>query len=47
MSNGILAQILLDLILSLTKFSLQFDKTTNVSNLSQLEDMIEEDFLFC
>ena len=55
MNNDILAQIVLDLIWDRAKFSLQFDETTNVSNLSQLavfvhygkEDVKKEDFLFC
>ena len=36
MNDDILAQIVLDLISDTAKFSLQFDETTNVSNLSQL-----------
>ena len=36
MSNDILAQIVSDLILSPAKFSLQFDVSTDVSNLNQL-----------
>ena len=55
MNDNILAQIVLDLVLDAAKFSLQFDETTNVSNLSQLavfvrygkEDVKKEDFLFC
>ncbi|XP_073457213.1 protein FAM200C-like [Aquarana catesbeiana] len=50
MSKDILAQVVADLI-----SSLQIDKTTDVSNLSQLsvfvryvkDDVIKEDFLFC
>ena len=49
-----MAQIVSDLISDTAKFSLQFDETTNVSNLSQLavfvrygkEDVKREDFLF-
>ena len=52
MNDGILAQIVSDLISDTAKFSLQFDETTNVSNLSQLavfvrygkEDVKNEDF---
>ena len=55
MNDDILAQIVLDLISDTAKFSLQFDETTNVSDLSQLavfvrygkEDVKKEDFLFC
>ncbi|XP_035007625.1 protein ZBED8-like [Hippoglossus stenolepis] len=55
MSDGILAQVVADLISSPAKFSLQLDGTTDVSNLSQLvvfvrymkDDVIKEDFLFC
>ena len=55
MSNDILAQVVADLISSPAKFSLQLDKITDVSSLSQLtvfvcyvkDDMIKEDFLFC
>ena len=56
MNDDILAQIILDLISDTAKFSLQFDETTNVSNLSQLavfvhyenkEDVKKEVFLFC
>ncbi|XP_028659137.2 protein ZBED8-like [Erpetoichthys calabaricus] len=55
MSKDILPQVVADLISSPTKFSLQLDETTDVSNLSQLavfvryvkDDMIKEDFLFC
>ena len=55
MNNDILAQIVSDLISDTAKFSLQFDETTNVSNLSQLavfmrygkEDEKKEVFLFC
>ncbi|CAL9696028.1 unnamed protein product [Knipowitschia caucasica] len=55
MSKDILAQIVADLISSPTKFSLQLDESTDVSNLSQLavfvrymkDDMIKEEFLFC
>ena len=36
MNDNILAQIVLDLISDTAKFSLQFDQTTNASNLSQL-----------
>ena len=36
MNDDILAQIVSDLISDTAKFSLQFDETTNVSNLSQL-----------
>lgn len=54
MSNNILAQVVADLISSPTKFSLQLDETTDVSNLSQLsvfvryvkDGMIKEDVLF-
>ena len=55
MTDDILAQIVLDLISDMAKFSLQFDKTTNASNLSQLavfvhygnkEDVKKEVFLF-
>ena len=53
-SDDILAQIVLDLISSPAKFSLQLDETTGVASLSQLavfvryvkEDVIKEDFLF-
>ena len=55
MNNDILAQIVSDLISNTAKFSLQFDETANVPNLSQLvvfvrygkEDVKKEDFLFC
>ena len=55
MNDDILAQIVSDLISNTAKFSLQFDETTNVFNLSQLavfvrygkEDVKKEDFLFC
>ena len=55
MNDDILAQIVSDLISDTAKFSLQFDTTTKVSNLSQLavfvrygkEDVKKEDFLFC
>lgn len=55
MSNDILAQVVADLFSSPTKFSLQLDETTDVSNLSQLavfvryvkDNMINEEFLFC
>ncbi|KAF2347970.1 hypothetical protein FHG87_021274 [Trinorchestia longiramus] len=55
MSKDILAQVVADLISSPAKFSLQLDKTTDISNLSQLavlvcyvkDDVINEDFLFC
>ena len=55
MNDDILAQIVSDLILHTAKFSLQFDETTNFSELSQLavfarygkEDVKKEDFLFC
>ena len=55
MNDGILGQIVSDLISDTAKFSLQFDEATNVSNLSQLavfvhhgkEDVKNEDFLFC
>ena len=55
MNDDILAQIVLDLISDTAKFSLQFDETTNASNLSQLavfvrygikEDVKKEIFLF-
>ena len=36
MNDDILAQIVLDLISDMAKFSLQFDETMNASNLSQL-----------
>ena len=36
MNDDILAQIVLDLISDTAKFSLQFDETTKVFNLSQL-----------
>ena len=36
MNDDVLAQIVLDLISDTAKFSLQFDETTNASNLSQL-----------
>ena len=54
-NNDILAQIVLDLISDTAKFSLQFDETTNASNLSQLavfmhyrnkENMKKEVFYF-
>ena len=53
MNDDILAQIVLDLISDTAKFSLQFDETTNASDLSQLavfvryrnkEDMKKEIF---
>ena len=55
MNDDILAQIVSDLISDTAKFCLQFDETTNVSDLSQLavfvryvkEDVKKEDFLFC
>ena len=55
MNDDILAQIVSDLISDTAKFSLQFDETTNVSNLSQLavfmrygkEDVKKRVFLFC
>uniref|UniRef100_UPI00358EDACB protein FAM200C-like n=1 Tax=Myxine glutinosa TaxID=7769 RepID=UPI00358EDACB len=55
MSDDILAQVVAVLVASPTKFSLQLDETTDVSNLSQLilfvryvkGDEIKEDFLFC
>ena len=55
MNDGILARIVSDLISDTAKLSLQFDETTNVSNLSQLavfvrygkEDVKNKDFLFC
>uniref|UniRef100_UPI00358F5F6E protein FAM200C-like isoform X1 n=2 Tax=Myxine glutinosa TaxID=7769 RepID=UPI00358F5F6E len=55
LSDDILAQVVADLVASPTKFSLQLDETTDVSNLSQLilfvryvkGDEIKEDFLFC
>jgi len=55
MSQDILAQIVTDLISGPTKFSIQLDETTDVSNLSQLavyvrylkDDVIKEEFLFC
>jgi len=55
MSDDILAQVVANLVASPTKFSLQLDETTNVSNLSQLivfvryvkGDEITEEFLFC
>ena len=55
MNNDILAEIVSDLISDTAKFSLQFDETTNVSNLSHLavfvrygkEDVKKEDFWFC
>ena len=55
MNDDILAQIVLDLISDTAKFSLQFDETTNASNLSQLtvfvrygnkEDVKKEIFYF-
>ena len=55
MNNDILAQIVLDLISDTAKFSLQFDETTNASNLSQFavfvrygnkEDVKKEIFYF-
>ena len=55
MNDDILAQIVLNLISDTAKFSLQFDETTNVSNLSQLavfmrygnkEDVKKEFFYF-
>ena len=36
MNDNVLAQIVLDLISDMAKFRLQFDETTNASNLSQL-----------
>ena len=54
-NDDILAQIVLDLISDTEKFSLQFDETTNASNLSQLavfvrygnkEDVKKEIFFF-
>ena len=36
MNDDILAQIVLNLISDTAKYSLQFDETTNASNLSQL-----------
>ncbi|KAF2345440.1 hypothetical protein FHG87_023804 [Trinorchestia longiramus] len=55
MSKDILAQVVADLISSPAKFNLQLNKTTHVSNLSQLavlvryvkDDVIKEDFLLC
>ncbi|XP_066461748.1 protein FAM200C-like isoform X1 [Eleutherodactylus coqui] len=54
MSDDILAQVVGDLISSPAKFSLQLNRTTNVSNLGQLVvflcfvkyDVIKKDFLF-
>lgn len=55
MSDNMLAQVVEDLVTSQTKFSLQLDETTDVSNSSQLIvfvcyikiDDIKEEFLFC
>uniref|UniRef100_UPI00358F8E77 serine/arginine repetitive matrix protein 1-like n=1 Tax=Myxine glutinosa TaxID=7769 RepID=UPI00358F8E77 len=55
MIDDILAQVVADLVASPTKFSLQLDETTDVSNLRQPNlfvryvkgDEIKEDFLFC
>ena len=57
MNDDILAQIVLDLISDTAKFSLQFDETTNASNLSQLAVFVlngnkkiffeKGSFLFC
>ena len=41
MNDDILAQIVSDLISDTAKFSLQFDATTNVSNLSQLAVFVQ------
>ena len=54
MNDDILAQIVSDVISDTAKFNLQFDETTNVSNLSQLaifvrygREDVKKDFLFC
>lgn len=53
MRDDILAQVAADLIASPAKFSLQLNKTTDISNLSQLVlmhcvkgDMIKEDLIY-
>ena len=54
-SKDILAQVVAYLISCPTKFSLQLDETTDVSNLSQLvsfvryvkDDAIKQEFVFC